>query len=278
MGRVHNFARNILYVFVMVVRFMGFSQQLKRLVPVKLRILRSNAIHAWRRDSAYQERRGRSEFFQKAFRGLQFNGISGGYAEFGCCGAMTFSLAFQAARQNGHSAHFWAFDSFQGLPPQAGSEDSHPMWVEGDMSMSLDDFRAVCRSAGMTERDFTTVKGFYGDTLKATAMSAPGRPDQLSLVYIDCDLYSSTIDVLRFIAPRLRHGMVIAFDDYFCTSEDTISGERLALLEFIEEMRDFSFLPYLPIGWHGMSFVVESRRLLERPSLRDPMVLRQQHG
>ena len=255
---------------------MGFSQQLKRLVPVKLRVMRSNAIHAWRRDNAYLERCGRDEFFQKAFRGLKFNGISGGYAEFGCCGAMTFSLAFQAARQNGYSGHFWAFDSFQGLPPQAGNEDAHPRWVEGDMSMSLEDFRAVCGSAGLAARDYTTVKGFYDDTLRTTALGTPGRPDQLALVYIDCDLYSSTIDVLRFIAPRLRHGMVIAFDDYFCTSEDMVAGERLALLEFIEEMSDFSFLPYLPIGWHGMSFVVENRHLLERPHAQATVGLRQE--
>lgn len=247
---------------------MGFSQKFKNLVPVKLRVMRSNAIHAWRRDNAYEERRGRSEFFQKAFRGLRFNGISGGYAEFGCCGAMTFSLAFRAARQNGHSAHLWAFDSFQGLPPQAGSEDSHPMWVEGDMSMSLEDFRTVCRSQGMAKHDYTAVKGFYNETLENVDLATPGRPDHIALAYIDCDLYSSTIDVLRFLAPRLRHGMVIAFDDYFCTSEDTISGERLALLEFMEEMQDFSFLPYLPIGWHGMSFVVENRHLMERPAAR----------
>ncbi len=247
---------------------MSFSRQLLNLVPVKLRVMRSNAVHALRRDNAYRERHGRQEFFRKAFRGLKFNGISGSYAEFGCCGAMTFNLAFRAARENGYRAHFWAFDSFQGLPPQTAPEDQHPMWVEGDMSMSVEDFNKVCRSTGMTARDYTTVKGFYDDTLRDVGMASPGRPDQLSLVYIDCDLYSSTMDVLRFLAPRLRHGMVIAFDDYFCTSEDTISGERLALLEFIEEMEGFSFLPYLPIGWHGMSFVVENRKLLDRSITR----------
>ncbi|CAN7593765.1 TylF/MycF/NovP-related O-methyltransferase [Rhizobium sp. LjRoot254] len=243
---------------------MNFPQELKRLVPVKLRVIRSNAIHALRRDSAYYEHEGRREFFQKAFRGLQFNGIPGDYAEFGCCGAMTFRLAYAAARQCAHSARLWAFDSFQGLPPQAGQADSHPMWVEGDMSMSLKDFRSVCASVGMKESDYTAVAGFYGDTLEPAGLSTPNRPDRLALVYIDCDLYSSTVQVLQFLAPRLRHGMVVAFDDYFCTSADAVSGERLAMLEFLDGQTDFAFLPYLPIGWHGMSFIVENRRLLNR--------------
>jgi hypothetical protein len=238
---------------------MNLSQELKRLVPVGLRVMRSNAIHGFRKDSAYHEREGRRQFFQKAFRGLQFNGIPGDYAEFGCCGAMTFTLAYAAARQNNHPARLWAFDSFQGLPQQAGQEDVHPMWVEGDMSMSLKDFRSVCASAGMTESDYTTVAGFYSDTLESAGLSAP---DRLSLAYIDCDLYSSTVQVLKFLAPRLRHGMVVAFDDYFCTSADAVSGERLAMLEFLDGQLDLAFLPYLPIGWHGMSFIVENRRLL----------------
>ena len=52
------------------------------------------------------------------------------------------------------------------------------------------------------------------------------------MAYIDCNLYSSTVTVLEFLAPRLKHGMIVAFDDYFCWSPTQVSGERFALHEF----------------------------------------------
>jgi len=154
----------------------------------------------------------------------------------------------------------WAFDSFCGLPPQSLPEDQHPQWVEGRMRTSQEEFREICRRKGIPEAEYRIVAGFYENTL--TSQAAVGDlPDAVSLAYIDCDLYSSTKVVLDFLATRIRHGTIIAFDDYFCFSAAALAGERLACAEFLKANSRFHFSPYCQFGWHGMSFIVEGRSL-----------------
>ena len=41
----------------------------------------------------------KQQFFWCVFKALAFNGIDGDYAEFGCHGGMTFTLAYQEMRR-----------------------------------------------------------------------------------------------------------------------------------------------------------------------------------
>lgn len=238
---------------------------LRSIVPPRIRLWRSRALHWVRRDDAYFERKEREDFLRKSMRMLDFNGIEGDYVEFGCCGGMTFTLAGKASSRNGarKKRKQWAFDSFEGLPPQTDARDKHPRWVENDMSISLREFHEICRLGGLSRGDYDVVQGYYSDTLADTALEQRDRPSQIALAYIDCDLYSSTLDVLAFLSTRLRHGMILAFDDYFCASGDAVSGERQALSELQVARDDLIFSPYLTFGWHGMSFIVERRDLVE---------------
>lgn len=215
-----------------------------------------------KRDSLIRvkERRGRQEFFYNAFRALSFNGIDGDYAEFGCCGGKTFALAYHEATRHKHKAKLWAFDSFQGLPAPKEAKDSHPKWVEKKLSTPLDQFHKLCATQRVPRDAYNVVPGFYDKTL--LPMANTEAPQNIALAYIDCDLYSSTKEVLQFLMPRLKHGMIIAFDDYFCWSATQISGERMAMLEFFSNNNEWELIPYMPFGWHGLSFVVEDKRLI----------------
>jgi O-methyltransferase len=205
----------------------------------------------------------RYEFLRKAFASLRFNRITGDYAEFGCCGAVTFRMAYK--HLSTYSAdvpfHMWAFDSFEGLPESVGAIDAHPKWTKGNFSMSLEAFHKQCRLSKVPRSAYTTVQGFYEQTL---APDADGpRPSKIRLAYIDCDLYSSTSAVLTFLKPRLQHGMILACDDYYCWSSEVPSGERLALADaFGDHNSDWRLLPYVQYGWAGMSFVLESTKAL----------------
>ena len=206
-----------------------------------------------------QERLGRLQFFYNAFKALSFNGIDGDYAEFGCYGGNTFAHAWRESRYHKHTARLWAFDSFQGLPPAEGDNDVHPEWVAGSMAISVEKFHDTCDANDIPRDAYTVVPGFYEDTLKDTTLDA--QLSNIALAYIDCDLYSSTRTVLEFLMPRLKHGMIIAFDDYFCWSATHVSGERQAMLEFFHNNPDWELVPYMPFSWGGQSFVVESRRI-----------------
>lgn len=212
-------------------------------------------------DGYVRERLHRQEFFSNAFKALRFNGIDGDYAEFGSWGGLTFGLAYQESRRRGHAAKLWAFDSFQGLPPGRTPSDEHPQWQEGSLATTVEEFRAKCAANGIPRDTYIVVPGFYEDTL--SSMSATDEPTNIALAYVDCDLYSSAKEVLQFLEPRLKHGMIVAFDDYFCWSPSQISGERKALLEAVSDEKKWGWTQYMTFGWHGTSFVIEDRSLIE---------------
>jgi hypothetical protein len=195
------------------------------------------------------------QFFWNAFKALTFNHIDGDYVEFGSHGGITFRLAFDQIRQRGIQRHMWAFDSFKGLPQGTSPKDEHPAWQRGAMATNEEAFHNICRLHGIPREQYTVVQGFYEDTLPVLATDA--APTNIALAYIDCDLYSSTKTVLEFLVPRLKHGMILAFDDYFCWSSTQISGERRASLELMEREKQWNFVRYRDYGWAGTSYLVE---------------------
>ncbi len=89
-----------------------------------------------------------------------------------------------------------------------------------------------------------------------------GEPSDIALAYVDCNMYSSTVDVFEFLAPRLKHGMIVAFDDYYCYSPQHISGERAFLIEFEAAHPQWNFARFRDVHWAGVSFIVEDAAAL----------------
>jgi hypothetical protein len=211
-----------------------------------------------RRDHQYFELSDRREFFRKAFVALAFNGIDGDYAEFGCWSGNTFSMAFHESRRAGLSCKLWAFDSFQGLPASSIPEDRHPRWTANAMCMNLEEFHSTAKRRGIPRSVYEVIPGYYDTTLTSGTQNG-NMPARISLAYIDCDMYSSTMSVLRFLLPALQNGMIIAFDDYFCYAKDGISGEKRACGETFDTNLEWRLVPYLQYGWHALSFLVERK-------------------
>jgi O-methyltransferase len=207
-------------------------------------------------DADYREK---GNFFRQAFKALEFNGISGDYVEFGCSGGMTFRLAFDQIAARKAKRHLWAFDSFQGLPENASPMDSHPGWKRGAYATTLEEFREICEFHPIPQSSYTMVPGFYTETLGKAPQDYD--PTDIALAYIDCDLYSSAKTVLEFLKPRLKHGMILAFDDYFCWSAELLSGEKKAFLDVLSGNTKWKFSQYRDFSWGGHSIVVESANL-----------------
>lgn len=196
-------------------------------------------------------------FFFQAFNFLRYNKISGDYFEFGCYGARTFTTAYRESRRQNLSLKFYACDSFEGLPEYRSEKDSHPEWVAGTMAMSAEEFIESCRQSGIPESDYKLVRGFYETSLPE--FQENNKETNIAFAYIDCDLYSSTVDVLDFLEKHLKNGMILAFDDYYCLSDSQPSGERVAFEEFCKRLSaKWHFSSYRTFGWHGHSFLVES--------------------
>ena len=129
------------------------------------------------------------------------------------------------------------------------------------MAILISEFEKICREKGIPQSQFMIVPGFYKETLAIP--NHHNLPSNICLAYIDCDMYSSTKEVLQFLTPKLKHGMIIAFDDYYCWSSTQVSGERKACAEFFKDHPDWILVPFMTFGGGGggMSFVVESRKL-----------------
>jgi len=76
--------------------------------------------------------------------------------------------------------------------------------------------------------------GLFDDTLPDFLSEI--SPKQFSFVNIDCDLYSSTVDILKHIGHLFAKGTVIRLDDWFYKhSLQHKEGEQKAFLEWCEE-------------------------------------------
>lgn len=92
------------------------------------------------------------------------------------------------------------FDSFEGLPEAwSGFNLGHrALSVKGRLPR--------------VPRNVILHKGWFSDTIPAWCKAVSGP---VAFLHIDCDLYSSTVDIFRGLDDRLQPGTVILFDEYF---------------------------------------------------------------
>ncbi|WP_271570358.1 TylF/MycF/NovP-related O-methyltransferase [Bradyrhizobium sp. CCBAU 11386] len=222
-----------------------------------IRVLRQPRITALpRKIKAIPSLRFRYEFFQAAQAYLQVNRIDGSYLEFGCHEVNTFRMALNTLGQYGKPNkidHFWAFDSFCGMPEPEGI-DKQKIWRANMNFTSQENFLRIVRRDSHRVR---TVKGFYSQSLAGLSLPQDQLP---ALAYIDCDYYSSTKEVLEWLSPYLRHGCLIAFDDWDCYFGDDDRGQRLAFREFREAQTGrLHFVQFMKINSGGFAFICLER-------------------
>jgi hypothetical protein len=88
------------------------------------------------------------------------------------------------------------FDSFEGLPT-AWHEQPAGAYSTGGQIPELPNVQLIA--------------GWFEDTLPVFVHQSP-KP--IRLVNIDCDLYSSTMTVLKELTPLFQAGTIIVFDEY----------------------------------------------------------------
>jgi hypothetical protein len=91
------------------------------------------------------------------------------------------------------------FDTFAGLP-----EYWREGFPKGTFNVSPERLRL--------RKNCLLHKGLFQDTLP---LFLEDEKNDARFIHIDCDLYSSTEAALRILAPRIRLGTVIVFDEYF---------------------------------------------------------------
>lgn len=122
------------------------------------------------------------------------------------------------------------FDTFEGIPaPREG--DAGLDWREGDFS----DSSAEKLQSDLSKKfaNFRLVKGKFTDTLPANRQFL--RDHLPVFVSIDCDYYSSTMDVFSELLPDVApHGCLFYFDDVSVDFYSDRTGELRAIKEVNE--------------------------------------------
>ena len=197
-------------------------------------------------------RNSRKYLYMSCARFLNINRpIPGYYFEFGCHEANTMRMAWKAFRHL-FDLKYVAFDSFEGLP-EMEDFDRSAIFVPGNLQTSEKEFIRIVTNAGMPKQKLQTVKGFYDQSL-TDSLRDQLLPTKAAVIYIDCDLYSSTVSVLKFIRPFLQKGTIVLFDDWNCYHADPELGERKAWSEFLTANPECKFVDFVGTG-EGMSFI-----------------------
>jgi O-methyltransferase len=188
----------------------------------------------------------REHLFKCITRFCHLNGLRQGYyLEFGCHKGRTMRLAWD--HSNGlFDWTFVAFDSFEGLP-DIPPIDRNPMWEKGKCATTEEELIAIVKSSGMPRDRLITVKGFYDQSL-TNEIANELLPQKAVVIYVDCDLYTSTVPVLKFVRSFLQKGTIIVFDDWFCFHADPELGQRRAWAEFCRENPALRFIDFVGTG------------------------------
>lgn len=194
------------------------------------------------------------------------SGIEGDYLEFGVFRGERFAAASYLSRKRGLTMSLYAFDSFAGIPKnQEMDSNAYRMYEPGAYACSEVEFLKHVRRTGADMDHVITVPGFFEESLK------PGRPRiaklrKAAVVWVDCDLYSSEVCVLKCLTHYLQHGSLIIFDDYFCYRADPKIGEQRAFREWLDMSPGFSAVELMRFSWHENSFVIHREGTTSNPS------------
>ncbi len=200
----------------------------------------------------------RKEFvLSQAMELAAFSNIGGDYLEFGVWKGGSMMTAFHMARRSGglKGMRFFGFDSYEGLPEKTGLDTTSAQFAKGEYACSLEQVTANLKKNKVDLARVRLVKGWYDKTLNEATRTQESL-HRAAVVYIDCDLYESTVPVLQFLTPIVADGTIIIFDDWNCFNARPDMGERRAFQEWLNANPHITAQDFHRFGWSGHSFIL----------------------
>jgi len=136
----------------------------------------------------------------------------------------------------------WVADSFEGLPKPDGryqQDKGDPHWTFSELAISLDEVKENFSRYGLLDDRVHFLKGWFKDTLPTAPI------DRLAILRLDGDMYSSTMDAIVNLYPKVSTGGYVIVDDY-----SSIDSCRKAIDDFRAEKRIEA--PITKIDWTGI--------------------------
>ena len=151
---------------------------------------------------------------QRAFHLTHFVNRNGGTcSELGVYRGTTFCCQAGHIRRRYTGSRIIGFDSWKGLPNETSGVWTPPRHGRGDYAAPRDEVVGRLTRAGTSLHDpqFQLVDGYFSETLSEGLQTSI---ENVIFINADVDLYSSTIELLDFVRPLLRPGLIIYWDDW----------------------------------------------------------------
>jgi len=139
----------------------------------------------------------RYQVYQILTEKLQLKTDAVDYLEFGVSGG--YSFRWWLKNSVNQESRFYGFDTFEGLPENWGA------FGKGEMAANIpviDDSRA----------EF--IKGLFQDTVPGFLSRDLFSNGKRKIIHLDADLFSSTLYTLTTLAPYLKKGDILMFDEF----------------------------------------------------------------
>jgi O-methyltransferase len=163
----------------------------------------------------------------------------------------------------------WACDSYEGFQPldrvnyKFKGERHTPSFThgaKGPLAISLEEVKNNFKNYGLDEDRIKYLKGFVNETLPSSGI------EKISLLRVDVDAYSATLEVLDNLYSKVQFGGYIIFDDLNLTESYEavkyfLNRENLPL-EVYNPYTDELYSLKIPItntdsGFHAGSYIIK---------------------
>jgi O-methyltransferase len=180
----------------------------------------------------------------------------GDYLEFGVFSGTSISCMYQVSQEMGlKQMRLFGFDSFEGMPDIAATEDEGT-WTPGQFKFGIEFTKGILTARGIDWHRVFLTKGWFCDILKPE-FREHHQIKKASILMVDCDLYSSTVDVLAFCEPLIQDETIVFFDDWHSNDlAEKNMGEKKAFDEFLQSHPNFTVQEFGTYAHHAACFIV----------------------
>ncbi len=227
----------------------------------------------------------RSIIIDKASKFVVNECITGDYYEFGVWKGQTFIYAFQRLLNTAklrimdknnigsnpiadakrklilENTLFHAFDSFEGLPELTEEDKYSEDFIKGQFKASQDSFLDFVKKSNLPHDRIRIHKGWFENTCNFQYFKK-NKLKKASIIWLDCDLYSSANSCFKIISYLLQDGTVLIIDDWFSSKGSPFHGVQKAFFEWSKSkdiFENWNFTEYQKESWKRISFIVNKK-------------------
>ena len=227
----------------------------------------------------------RSTIIDKASKFIVNECITGDYYEFGVWKGQTFIYACQillktakrrimdvnkigsnpiADKKRKHileNTLFHAFDSFEGLPELTEEDKYSEDFASGQFKANENILLNFAEKSNLPCERIRIHKGWFENTCNFEYFKK-NKLKKASIIWLDCDLYSSANSCFQIISYLLQDGTVLIVDDWFSSKGSPLHGVQKAFYDWSKSKDIFEnwiFTEYQRESWKRISFIVNKK-------------------